>query len=187
MRVRWFLLVLLLAACGGGPDDGPDDDQSPGDDDIADDDDSAAERLGLLGRQGTATVLSGSFEGVEERYFTTEYGEGVDLCRIRYPLSSIAVRDDCEDCEWAFDLLIGAPELIAEVEPGCLATVGVDSAALGELEGGVVSYGYDPDYLGHIQVLCVDQGGGWVAVGHASWEPGSGEVSYDWQDGYHPY
>jgi len=142
---------------------------------------------GLLGRAGTATVSYTSYEGTEELYFAADQGQGEDICRIRYDLSSTAVRDDCADCEWAFDLVVSGAELITETAPGCLATVGADSAALGDLEGTVVSYGYDPDYFGHIEILFVEQGGAWAAADHASWDASSGAFSYDWEDGYHPY
>lgn len=186
-RIAILTLGLLLAACDA--DQGDDDSTDPGDDDddAGDDDDTTEDASGLLGRVGTATVDGASYQGTEDLYFTTEYGEGEDVCRIRYPLSSSAVRDDCADCVWAFDLVLGAPELIAETDPGCLATVGVDSASLGDVEGDVVSYGYDPEYFGHIQMLLVEQAGSWAAVGHADWESGSGAFSYDWEDGYHTY
>ncbi len=185
----WLLLLgLALVACDGSPPADDDDDiQLDDDDDVVGDDDSAGPDEGLLGREGTATVLNDSYEGTEDLFFATEYGLGEDLCRIRYSLSTVAVRDDCEDCVWAFDLQVGAPELIAEAGPGCLATVGVDGATLAGLEGTVVAYGYNPDYFGHIQVLYVEQEGAWGSVGHASWDSGSGEFSYDWEDGYHPY
>ena len=142
---------------------------------------------GLLGRVGTGTVLVGSYEGSEDLFFTRDHGQGEDICRIRYSLTSIALRDDCDDCVWAFDLQLGPAELVAEADPGCLATVGVDGSTLAGLEGTVVSYGYNPDYVGHIRVLYVEQGGEWGSVGHAEWESSSGAFSYEWEDGYYPY
>jgi len=185
-----LLLALSLTACAedpAGDDDATGDDDTTADDDDDDDDDSAGERFGLLGRVGAATVTEDSYVGSEDLYFAADYGEGEDICRIRYPLVSVAVREDCEDCVWAFDLVLGAPELLSETHPGCLSTVGVDGAALDDLEGTAVSYGYNPDYFGHIQVLRVEQVGSWDSAGHASWDEGSGAFDYDWQDGYHTY
>jgi len=187
--IPMLLLGLLLTACPTTQDDDSAGDDDAGDDDAGDDDagDDDTGPEGLLGRSGTATVSVSSYEGTEDLYFTKDYGEGEDICRIRYALSTVAVRDDCQDCAWAFDLVLGKPELIAETDPGCLATVGVDGTTLAGLEGTEVTYGYNPDYFGHIQVLLVYQGGEWISAGHAEWESTSGAFTYDWQDGYHPY
>ena len=150
--------------------------------------DTGPSRYGLLGRSGTAVVGEDSYSGTEELYFTSEYGEGDDLCRIRYSLSYVATRTDCDDCEWAFDLVLTDPELVTEVgKPDCLSTVGVDSSALDTLNNTTVSYGYNPDYIGHVQVLFVETDSGWVPADHCSWDASAGALSYDWKDGYHTY
>jgi len=55
------------------------------------------------------------------------------------------------------------------------------------LDQSVVSYGYNPDYFGHIQVLFAEQDGVWGPVDNGDWDRNTGEFVYDWQDGYKSY
>ncbi|MEE2751456.1 MAG: hypothetical protein VX519_08490 [Myxococcota bacterium] len=142
---------------------------------------------GLQGRAVQALVGDGSFEGHEEVYFVSESGMGADVCRFRYALSSQGVRQDCDSCDWAFDLTVSGVELLFEEEPGCLETLGTDSSGLGSLEGQVVSYGYTEEYFGHAQVVLMEVGTAWAAVANAAWDPATGAFSFDWREGYVEY
>ena len=193
-------LGLLLGGCSDGTGDtaadsdvvedsglaGDTSDSASGSD-SADSQDTGEERIGLSGRIGTAIVDDKGFRGTEDLYFVADYGEGEDICRIRYTLTTIGSRTDCDECEWAYDLQLSGPELISEVEPGCLSTVGIDSTSIDVLDAQIVSYGYNPDYFGHIAVLFVEQDGVWGPVDHGAWDRDDGSFVYDWQDGYEAY
>lgn len=199
MKHHWMCLAVLTWGCSGSDelepvDSGSIDDTSvPADtSDSAEESDSGGsdtgeEQIGLLGKIGSAMVTDAGFEGTEDLYFIADYGQGEDICRIRYTLTTIGPRTDCAECEWAYDLLLSGPELIAEMEPGCLATVGVEGSDVGVLDNQVVSYGYNPDYFGHISVLFVLQDGVWGPVDHGAWDQNKGTFVYDWQSGYQSF
>jgi hypothetical protein len=65
--------------------------------------------------------------------------------------------------------------------------LGVDAATVGQLDGEVRSYAYNPDYFGHVTVLMVWDGANWVAAEYADYDPVAGTVAYDWDDGTHGF
>lgn len=155
--------------------------------DTTDTGDSGTTGSGLVGRIGTATADASSYDGTEEWYLISEDGKGEDVCRIRTTLTNVgAPRTDCADCLWAHDLVVSAPEIIAESGPGC-AVFGYDASTIGDLDGTTVSYGYIPEYYGHAQVLAVDDGTRWNVVTFAAWDDATSAFSYDWQDGIQEY
>jgi hypothetical protein len=82
---------------------------------------------------------------------------GDAVCRIRYQVSSVAPRADCGD------------------------------DAIAALEGTTRAYGFIEEYIGHADVLTVDQGEGWEVAAYASWAQDSGDLSYEWERGYVAY
>lgn len=200
----WIWLVGLLACGGKDPEDtgadsspeesgesardtgetGPDTQEESG----ADTSDTApVVLLGYTGFLGDASVDATSYVGTESWYFVEdEVDGGQDLCRITYTLTSTAVREDCADCTWAFDLVVSGAAVVAESGPGCLALSGYDAATVSALDGQVVSHGYNPDYFGHRAVLMMDTGGGdWRGVASADWTDGI--FTYDRLDGTFEY
>ena len=164
------------------------DDQETGGTETGQSDTGGTSATGLKGRAVEALVAFGSFhQGSGQRYFVSDSGLGVDLCRLEYTVSGVGERSDCDLCDWAFDVALSNVQLLAEQEPGCLETLGVDSADLGSLEGQVVSYGYSEEYFGHAQVVFTEVEDAWVAVANAVWAPNSGMFSFDWQEGYVAY
>ncbi len=198
IRLWVWVLALGIAGCpaddddtGSGDDDATSDDDTgdddTGDDDYTGDDDTTSgDDDALYGYLGEAVVdpLTG-YDGHEDLYYIADSGAGADLCRVRVTLTSTAVRDDCADCEWAFDLHAEDPQVIAESAVGC-AGVGVDEAAIDALAV-PRGYGYAREYFGHNDVLMVEQKGVWTAVNFADWNEGSGALAYDWEVGYHSY
>ena len=188
---RALFAALALVAAGCPPADG--DDDSAGDDDTVDDDstgddDTTDSRLGLSGRSGEATVDVETFAGFEEMYFVADQGLGDDVCRVHYDLTSTGVRDDCDDCDWAFDLVSDNAAIVAESDVGCSAVFGIDAANVGELDGTTVSYGYIAEYFGHASVLTqYTQGGSWEVVGFAAFDGATGALEFDLEDGFFPY
>src|SRR5688572_19828463 len=98
---------------------------------------------GLSTRNGTATVAVGvSYAGVEDLLFISDSGDGVPLCDIAYTLTSTAVRDDCEGCEWAFDLVIADAQVLLDQDGLCMTIFAVDATNVDTLNGQVREYGY---------------------------------------------
>jgi hypothetical protein len=146
-------------------------------------------RTGLAGRLGSGTMDGAAYQGTEDLYLIAEDGEGEDVCRVRYSLASNGpARTDCVACDWAFDLLVSDAQLVAENAVGCAASLGLDAAAVVALNGTTRSYGYQEEYVGHADVLMVDNGEGvWGAVSHATFDSTTGAFGYDWQDGIVSY
>lgn len=152
----------------------------PSDDDPIDIEDEPL----LMGLAGDADVLSGGFEGAEDLYFATDNGLGEDVCRITYKLSATGLRDDCEDCDWAFDLVASEPEIVVGTAEDC-AALGYDDEAIQQWLEQPRAYGYVTEYFGHADVLLVlDAEGRWDAVSFADWTPDAGVLAYDWEIDY---
>jgi hypothetical protein len=163
--------------------------------------------LGLQGRHGELVKTDTSLAGIEQLSFIADEGDGEDLCRIQYEVTSTAIRDDCEICNetddddepygWAFDVTFSNPEITAESSPGCLATLGYDKSNITDISGETRGMGYTPEYIGHASVIMIDVDGIWTAVANAEFveevdkttkkPTGVGELTYDWQDGYIEY
>jgi hypothetical protein len=168
-------------------DTADDDDSTADDDDSIDDDDDTTGRQGLRGYSGEATVDLASFQGTEELYFVGDEGFGATICRIRYDLIATAVREDCDGCSWAFDVQTSGAGILEESDVGCEGSVGISAATVGTLDGQTLSYGYYIEYMGHADVLMIDNGSGFAAAAYADWDEGSGHFSYDREDGLYPY
>ncbi len=193
-------LGLVLGGCDGGADDddavddddvvdddSADDDDTGDDDSAADDDDDTAGRQGLMGYAGQATVDAQGYAGTEELYFLADEGFGATLCRIGYDLVSTAVREDCDGCSWAFDLVTSDAAILEESGEGCAGTVGVGAADVDTLNDQVVGYGYYVEYMGHADVLMIDGPKGFAAAAYADWDEETGLFTYDREDGLYPY
>ncbi len=141
---------------------------------------------GLLVRSGSATV-SDSYTGSEQLRFTGDEGAGELLCELVFELTSTTVRDDCEDCLWAFDLVLSGAQVLVDEAGACLALHGVDASTVSTWDGTTRSYGYNDDYVGHAKVLMFDDGEAWIPVTMVTWDADAGSLSYDWIDGYHAY
>lgn len=151
--------------------------------------DSDEVRNGKLGREGTATITKTSYSGTEDWYFVGDEGDGPDICRIRYSLNSVGEPlDDCSFCDWAFRLVISDAELIAESDVGCSATLEIDSSNVSSLNGQNVYYGYDHDYMGHgLTLFTRTETTDWTPLVLVSYDPDTGELSYDRIDGWPEY
>ncbi len=206
---RSFLLGLLAAAigCGGDADtvaDGPQGDadadadtdsdaDSDADADADTDTDSDADtdtgtpgNIGLLSRVGNATVTN-IYAGHEDLVFYDGAEGGGDLlCHIGYELVAVSPRSDCTNCVWAFDLRISNATMVIDNGP-CLAVTGVDAGNVSSLDGQTIAYGYDPDYVGHSQILMFDDGSGWAPGSYSTFDDGTSVLTYDWVDGTYAY
>ncbi len=154
-RVRWYASLYDTGWTEDGPPSGPE--------------------AWLVHRDGHATI-GDVFVGTESWRVTTDRGLGEVTCELTYPLASVAVRDDCAACDWAFDVELGAATV--GLTDDC-ALAGIDPTA--PTEGTLRGYGLATDYLGHAHTLLVDDGGGWLPVAFVEWDPGTGQVDYRWE------
>lgn len=126
---------------------------------------------------GRATVDDG-YVGTEAVVVRADGGLGGELCRVEYPVVSTAVRSDCAECLWAFNVVFGAQTVV--MSEGCEAA-GVDLTE--SAEGETRAYGLALDYLGHAHALMIDQGGTWSPVAFAEWEDATSSFGYRWEQG----
>ncbi len=170
-------LAALLVACPPTGDTGDSDTSL----------DSGPTRSGLLGREGAGQFETASYTGTEERFFVAEEGQGADVCRIHYDLTSVGPqRTDCEDCLFAFDLQVGNAGVTVDEDPICLSLWEVSD--ISELDGTQVGYGYVAEYLGHASVLMLDRGTGvWEPAAYATLDEETGALTYTWNEGYIAY
>lgn len=143
----------------------------------------------LVGFLGLAEVVNGQYVGEEDWYFVAQEGNGDDVCRIRYLLRSTQSRtEDCVDCDWAYDLEISDATIVSDNDIGCEAALGFDDLSIDSLNGMVVSYGYQAAYVGHEEVLMVENDDDlWSAVCFASFDEETHVFSYDREDGFVGY
>ncbi len=168
------LVLACMLACVAGPRDRASDTGDTGAGSWADWSGDA-----LLLAVGSATVLDGSYTGAEALSVLAERGDGPELCRIEYALDSAGPREDCADCQWAYDLDLGTPDRVVEIGAGC----GPADAVLDELGGGPLPYGYTSEYLGHSDVLLTPVDDRWKPEAYAAWDPASGAFEYEWERG----
>jgi hypothetical protein len=178
------LVALSLGlGCPGGDDTQVPDSAPPGD---TADTGAPPHGTGLLYWEGEATVTGDTYDGHEDIALLADKGMGNAVCRIRYAVTSTALRSDCGDqCLWAFDVVLGPAEVLTDT--GACGAAGYDEAAVAALEGTSRAYGYIDDYIGHAAVLMVDLGEGWEVADYAAWTDTQGGLSYHWEQGYTAY
>ena len=181
--VPWLALVGLLLWSAPACEPASPDDDSAGDDDTADDDtgdDDSAGDVALVVLSGEATVDGTGYAGTETHEVIAEQGQGDTLCAITYTWTSVAPRDDCAVCEWAWDLSASGAAVTAESGVGC-AGVGADPAPF---DGAQRAHGFAAEFIGHADVLMVPVAGEWEAVAYAGYNPKTGVLLYEWETGY---
>lgn len=172
--------MILLFACASP--DAPFGDTSRVED-SADSAEPAPTGTGLVTWEGQAAVDAG-WVGTEAITFRAELGLGEVLCEVLYPVTSVAPRTDCGDCSLAFDVLLGAPEVLV---PDACEAAGYPEDVLATIEGTRRAYGYALDYFGHANVLLVDEGAGWDAAAFADFDQVQATIAYSWDRGYLDY
>jgi len=169
-----------------GTDADVDSDSAPDADEDRDADEPA--RIGKAGRSGSGIGTAEGYSGTERMFFIGDEGEGETICSITYELRSTGTAAGCDGCVWAFELVVGEAAVAEERDVGCEATLGIDPARVGDLNGDHVFYGYDPEYMSHGSVLVSRmESGAWAPECFASWDASSGAFSYERVDGYPPY
>jgi len=84
--------------------------------------------------------------------------------------------------------VVANPTVVAESDVGCEGVFGLDEAGVAALAGAELTRGYLDEYFGHTSVLLeVQPDLTWEPFCNATWNDGTGEVSYNWVDGSLPY
>ncbi len=172
-------LVLAVAAtlsCGGNePDTDTDTDADYGGHDI-------------WGRaRGLAPVpadLSPGWMGFQE----TSFGETGGGCFVESTLTGTALRDDCDDCDWAFDVQVSDSVFVPD-EP-CYYGLGIEYDAANYDR--TVGFGYQSDWfeegVGFQGKLFVYSGSeGWTPVGSAVYLEGTFAYDWPWYESYYSW
>jgi len=175
-----LIALFAAAACSGGSDDK----DTPSDTDTDTDTASTGDTfdtgdLPRLARVGTG-VATTDYVGTESEVWRTPSTDTV-VCEIAYDLTSTAVRGDCANCDWAFDLVTSNTTVVVDDGGACMDIVGVDAKTASTLDGRVRSYGYDPVYQGHAEILMFDEGSGWAPGTYVSWDDKTSTITYDWE------
>ncbi len=137
------------------------------------------------GYRGEATIdldEDDGLDGYEEAYFFGR-GDAVE-CTVLSQMTGITQRDDCDDCDWAFDIEFHDSEFSEEL--GC-DLIGVTDVSLFDAE---YSYGYQSEYYvagyGTYEVLqFYFSGFGWYPVALAEFDGTT--FTYDWPFSYYYY
>jgi hypothetical protein len=150
---------------------------------------------GVCGERGQGTVDSSSFEAFEERYILGDEGFGEDVCVVRFDLVRVGdAPEGCidlsgEPCSWAHEVERQNPSVLVNEHSACdLGALGLTEAAIAEVEGTRVAYGFVNEYVGHNSVLLVHDGTGeWLPAGNANWDDATGSFRFDRRDGLCDY
>ena len=71
---------------------------------------------------------------------------------------------------------------------GILPQLGKDTDVSMAFDGLTRTYGYDPEFLGHAELIMLyDATAGWIPGGFASFDMATQSLSYDLEDGYYTY
>ena len=62
-----------------------------------------------------------------------------------------------------------------------------EARAVAALDGEARMYGIALDYIGHANVLLVQNAGEWDVEAYVDWNETAGTVNYEWDQGYHTY
>jgi hypothetical protein len=139
---------------------------------------------GEVGRVGAGVYTGDGYSGTEELALVAEEGWGADVCRVGMSLTSTASRTDCDECAWAFDLVVSDAQVLTDDDPDCLHLLGLDLDDVSALDGATVSYGFQEEFIGHAAVLMTDRGSGlWEPLAYVVYDEETGEFTYDWEDG----
>jgi len=193
MRTAWIGVLGAVMACNGDDggsdatdDTGADTTTSPTSETTSPPTPTPTGPVGLLLRTGTLVWDGSAAAGTESLTLLGDSGYGAARCTLTYQLQSTEARADCEGCDWAFDLAIAGASVALD-DGSCLATTGYDATTVSALDGTIVSMGYNPDYVGHAEVLMSPVDGMWQAVSYVSYDPATGTLDYEWEDGFVSY
>ncbi len=154
---------------------------------------SAFTEPGVCGQRGMGTARTDSFEGYEEIYIIGEKGFGDDICVVRFDVKRVgAGPEGCDDpaaevdCLWVHEVEYSNPTVMTDTNGVCAKSeLGLDAAAIAEIDGSRVAYGFVSEYVGHNSVIMqYDEAQDvWIPNGNATWDEDSGAFRFDRRDG----
>jgi hypothetical protein len=194
-------MIAAVVGCSGKDTSSPSDDPTDADADTDSDSDTDTDadtdsdadtdtdaRIGLLVVAGTAVADREGYAGAEEWTFLADAGYGELLCHIRYGLGAPVPRTDCPVCDWAYDLTISDAVVLLDEQSACQAAMGVDATTVLDWNGTTRSYGYNPEYIGHAEVLMqYEEDNTWRAFSYADYDEETSTLNYEQVDGEHAY
>ena len=149
---------------------------------------------GVCGQRVMATVNATAFSGTEEYYITGEEGFGEDICVVRFELTRVGdAPEGCVDpveaeveCTWTHLVELGNPSVVTDEDGVCAnSELALDAAAIAELDGSQVAYGFVAEFAGHESVtMRYDEAAGmWKGFGNGTYDEASGTFRYNRRDG----
>ncbi len=160
--------------------------------------DSGYAELGVCGRRSEGIVTETSFDTYQEYYLLGDEGQGPEVCVVRFDVSRIGdgpagcekFAGQQEECLWTHLVEFTNPRVLIDEEGACAnSELGMDAAAIAEIDGRQVAYGYVFEYQGHNSVLMIydEEQAIWKPLLNAGWGEESGDFRFDERDGFCGY
>jgi hypothetical protein len=149
------------------------------------------ELVGVCAHRAEATVTAGEFSGYEEYVLIGDEGFGDEICIVRFDVTRVgAAPEGCTDCLWSHLVELGNPTVELDENGVCGGSeLGLDSAAIAELDGSQVAYGFVPELDGHASIVLthIESSNSWEAYNNATWDEGTGRFRFDRRNGFCSY
>jgi hypothetical protein len=155
--------------------------------------------VGVCGERGEGTVdAAETFEGFWEFYIIGDDGLGDDVCVVRFDAARAGeAPEGCDmfagqqdECLWTHLVELSNPMVMLDEDGVCEnSELGLDEAAMMEIEGSQGAYGFVSEYAGHNSVLLKyeESSETWVPNGNATWDEETGAFRFDRRDGFCDY
>jgi hypothetical protein len=154
---------------------------------------SGFSQVSVCGQRGQSMVNASMFEGYEEYFIISEEGFGEDICVVRFDVRRVGEAPaGCDDpaadvdCLWTHLVEFSNPMVLTDTDGVCAdSELGLDQAAIDEIDGSRAAYGFVSEFAGHNSVLMKydDAMAKWDAYGNATWDEGASFFRFDNRDG----